>query len=224
MKRLFLAAAVTLTSLCAVAQNKIDEGSISYTVEWKLPPQAPAQMASMLPTEMTVYFKGDSSATTSKTSMSSTKSIMNSKTEYQRLLLDIPMMNKKFSIIFTPADMEQMEDQKPDFELTVGTETKAIAGYNAQKYSVKEKRSGQTFDGWFSKDADIVPNSLTQFFDKSYGLPLEFVTFHNGMGLKATVKEIKKEAVPAGTFGGSKDYQEITFDELKGMMGGAGRQ
>jgi hypothetical protein len=220
MKKLFLSAVIALSSILALGQNKIKEGTITYGVEWTLPPNANPQMASMLPAEMKVYFKGDSAATTAKSPMSSSTTITNPKTDFVRLLLDVPMMQKKFSVRFTPADLEEMQDQWPQFELTAGTENKTLAGYKAQKYAVKEKKSGKTFDAWFTKDVDIIQNSLNHFFDKSYGFPLEFNTVQNGMGIKATVKALQPEKIPAGSFSATKDYEEITFEQLKGMMGG----
>ena len=220
MKKIFLCLVAVVCSSAVFAQKKIDEGTFTYAVQWTLPPNAPPQMASMLPNEMKVLFKGDSSATLSNSKMSSTSTILNPKTEYARLLLDIPMMSKKFSIVFTPADQEEMKAQFPEYELTPGTENKTMAGYNAQKYVVKDKKSGTTFDAWFTKDIEIVQNSLSNMFDHSYGFPLEFNTVQNGMGIKAVVKEVKTEKVPAGSFSASGDYEEISFDQLKAMMQG----
>jgi hypothetical protein len=42
----------------------------------------------------------------------------------------------------------------------------------------------------------------------------------NGISLKATVKEIKAGTVPAGSFSASKDFEEITFEQLMQMQGG----
>jgi len=218
MRKMILIGALALLSTAGIAQNKINEGTIVYQVEWKLPPQM-QQMAAMFPKEMTVYFKGDSSVTQSKSSMSNSSSIMNSKTEYQRLLLDLPMMSKKLSVIFTPDDQEQIKENWPDLALKEETETKTIAGYTGKKYTVTEKKSSTTSEAWFAKDVDVVPNSLTQFFDKSYGFPLQFNSYQNGMGLNATVKEVKTGPVPKGSFTATKDYEEITFAQLMGMMG-----
>lgn len=221
MKKIILTAAIAFCCSLTFAQKKVTEGSITYSVKWTLPPNAPPQMSAMLPPELTVLFKGDSSATISKSQITSSSTILNPKTEYARLLLDIPMMSKKYSVVFTPADQEEMKEYWPQFEISESAETKTMASYTARKYTVKDKKSGQTFDAWFTKDVEIVANSLSQFFDKSYGFPLEFNTVQNGMGLKATVKEVKQEKVAAGTFSASKDYEEITFEQLKSMMQGA---
>ena len=153
--------------------------------------------------------------------MYSSTNITNISKEYERLLLEIPMMNKKFSVIFSPADQDKMAANMPDLVLTAGTDTKTIAGYNATKYDVTEKKSNQNTTAWFTKDIEVTTqNPLTRFYNKSYGFPVEFVSYMNGLSIKATLKEIKAESIPAGSFTASKDYEEITLDQLMQMQGG----
>lgn len=222
MKKIIVTATLALLCNLGFAQKKIAEGSILYQVEYDLPAEM-QQMRAMLPSEVTVYFKGDSSSSLNKTPMATTNFIMNPKTEFQRLLLDIPMMNRKLSVKFTPDDMETMKESFPELSFVPGTETKTISGYAGQKYTVSEKKSGKNSEAYFTKDVEIPSNSFTQYFDKSYGFPLQFITYQQGMTLKATVKQIKEEKVPAGSFSASKDYEEITFSQLQQMMPGGRR-
>ena len=218
MKKLLVCIACLLTGTLAFAQNKITEGTITYTIEWTVPAQMQA-MAANLPKEFKVYFKGDSSSLKSESAMFSTTSILNTKKEYERMLLDVPMMGKKFSVIFTPDDQDKMQEKMPDLTLKAGTETKSVAGYKALKYDVTEKKSNQNSVAWFSKDVEVTPNSLSRFYDKSYGFPVEFTSFMNGLSVRAVVKEIKPGTVPAGSFSATKDYEEITLDQLMQMSG-----
>ncbi len=223
MKKIILNVVLLLVGLSLFAQssnkNKIAEGIITYTVEWTLPEQMQA-MASNFPTELKVYFKGDSSSMKMESQMYSSTHIMNAPKQYECMLMDIPMMGKKFSIIFTPADQEKIEEKMPQLSFKAGTETKTILGYKATKFDVNEKKSNQNFEAWFTKDIEIVPNSLSRFYDKNYGFPLDFKSFLNGITLRATVKNIEQAAVPSGVFTADKDYEEITFDQLMQMSGG----
>lgn len=222
MKRTLFTAAFIIISGFLFAQkatDKIAEGTITYAVEWQLPEQM-KPMAANFPTELTVFFKGDSASMKSESQMFSSTSIINSSKEYERLLLDIPMMGKKFSVIFTPADQEKIQEKLPDLKLTPGTESKEIAGYKAQKYQVNEKKTSQNFEAWFTKDIEVTPNSISRYYDKSYGFPLEFSSFLNGVTIKAKVKEIRRGKVPAGSFTAGSDFEEITFDQLTQMSGG----
>lgn len=225
MKKLILSTVLLFVSVYVFAQNapattkKITEGTLTYAVEWKLPEQMQA-MAANFPTELKVYFKGDSSSLKTESPMYKSTSILNVAKEYERLLLDIPMMGKKYSIKFTPADQEKMQDRMPELVLKSSTETKNVGGYNASKFDVTEKKSNQNSTAWLTKDIEVTPNSLSRFYDKSYGVPVEFTSFMNGLSVKATLKELKEGAVPARSFSASKDYEEITMDQLMQMQGG----
>lgn len=218
MKKIILSASLALLTTLGFSQKKIAEGSITYAVEYDLPANM-QQMKAMLPSEVIVYFKGDSTSSQNKSPMASTNFIMNPKTEFQRLLLDIPMMNKKYSVRFTPDDLETMKEGFPELTFIPGTETKKIASYTGKKYTVTDK-AGKTYEAFFTTEIDLPANSFTQYFEKSYGFPLEFVTYQQGMTLKAVVKEIKEEKVPANTFSASKDYEEISAAQLQDMMKG----
>jgi hypothetical protein len=226
MKRIILSFALLLSATSIYAQSsnsantgKITEGTIIYTVEWKLPEQMQA-MASSFPTELTVYFKGDSSSLKTKSAMYSSTNILNVSKEYERLLLEIPMMGKKFSVLFSPADQEKMQANLPELALKAGTETKSIAGFKVLKHEINEKKSNQNSEAWFTKDVEVTPNALSRFFDKNFGFPVEFVSYMNGLSVKAIVKEIKAGTVPAGSFSASKDFEEISMDQLMQMQGG----
>lgn len=226
MKRIFLSLALLLVGTGIFAQSsnsvlsgKVNEGTIVYSVEWKLPEQMQAMAASM-PTELTVYFKGDSSSLKSESAMYSSINILNVSKDYERLLLTIPMMGKKLSVVFSPADQEIMAENMPKMTLKESSETKTIAGFKTLKHDVNESKSNENSEAWFTKDIEIAQNSLSRFFNKSHGVPLEFVSYMNGIGVKATVKEIKAGTVPAGSFAASKDFEEITFEQLMQMTGG----
>lgn len=219
MKKHILGALLLVASTISYAQQKINEGIIVYSLSWNLPDEAQA-MAANLPTELSVYFKGDSSSMKIESQFFSSQSILNTNKEYERLLLDIPMAGKKYSVIFSPADQEKLADKMPQMTLKASTETKVIVGYKAMKFDVSEAKTNTTFEAWFTKDIDLVANPLSRFYEKSYGVPLEFTSFQNGVTVKAAVKEIKKTSVPAGTFSAGSDYEEMSLDQLMQMSGG----
>jgi hypothetical protein len=216
MKKI-LTLAIVLAALVNVnAQQKITEGIVVYTLNWNVPEQAQA-MAASLPTEIQVYFKGDSSSMKMESQFFSMQSILNTKKEYERLLLDIPMMSKKYSVVFTPADQEIEADKYPQMSLKPSTESKVLNGYKASKFEVSEGKTNTKFDVWFTKDIEVVANPLSRFYEPSYGFPLEFISFQNGFSVKASVKEIRKTSVPAGVFSASKDYEDFTYGQLEQM-------
>lgn len=219
MKKILTLAIVLASLVNANAQQKISEGVVVYTLSWNVPEQAQA-MAASLPTEVQVFFKGDSSSMKMESQFFSSQSILNTKKEYERMLLDIPMMSKKYSVIFTPADQEMLADKYPQMSFKPSTESKVLNGYKASKFEVYESKTDIKFDVWFTKDIDVVANPLSRFYETSYGFPLEFTSFQNGLSVKASVKEIQKTSVPAGMFSAGKDYEEMTLTQLMQMRGG----
>lgn len=219
MKKILFSLALLLTASLSFAQKKIGEGTITYEVEWQLPQQMQAYSA-MFPKEVKVYFKGDSASWKNENQMSTTTTITNAKAEYTRLLLDVPMMGKKFSVTFTPADVENMKDKMPEYTITPGTETKTLSGFTVVKHAMSEKKTGTNSDAWFTKDIEVAQNSFTQFFDTKYGFPVEFSSFTNGVGIKAKVKEVKAETVPAGVFSTGPDYEVMSVEQLMQIQGG----
>lgn len=216
MNGLILSAILLFIGHYLSAQTKIKEGVVTYTVQWTLPEQMQA-MYGNLPTEVKVYFKGDSSSLKSESQLFTSTSILNINKDYERVLLNLPNMGKKLSVILTPEDQKKMQANMPQLTLKAATETKTVIGYKAQKYNVNEKKSNQNSIAWFTKDVEIAPNSLSRFYAKSYGFPVEFSSFLSGITIKATVKEIKQGRVPAGIFSAPKDYEEITLDQLMQM-------
>ena len=64
MKKTFSCLALLLATNFLFAQTKIKEGVVTYKVQWTLPENMEA-LADNLPTEIKVYFKGDSSSAAS---------------------------------------------------------------------------------------------------------------------------------------------------------------
>lgn len=217
-KLTILSTILLLTSTLLYAQKNISEGTIIYSVAWQLPDEI-QEMAKDFPSEIKVYFKADSSSTKTESSMYSSNSILHPPSNFEQILIDVPLIGKKYSVTFTPEDQQKMADNMPQLELNPTAETKVLVGYQVHKYTGTERKSGQNFDAWFTKDIQVTSNALSRFYEKSYGFPIEFTAFLNGLSLKATVKEIKTGSVPKGSFSASKDYEPITIDQLIQMSG-----
>lgn len=202
----------------ANAQKKITEGTITYAVSFELPADK-QQYASMMPKEIITYFRGDSTASTVQQGPATIKNVQDYKTNYQSLLIDVPVASKKIAVVLTPADIEQIEAANPKLTPTPADEKETIAGYNCTKVTATDAKSGLKYDIWVTKDIDIVPNSMSKVVSDFGGVPVKFVTFNQGIKINAEIKEIKEAAVPQGFFSASKDYQTMSMDDLKAMTG-----
>jgi hypothetical protein len=218
MKKMILGAALALTSIFALAQKKIDEGTILYTVDFNS--AGSKRLNTMMPKEIRVYFKGDSSCVESITSSFSTKIILNQKTGAQRFLVDIPKLSKKIAVQLTPEEIGTLKANFPDLTFTEESQTKSIASFNGKKYKVFNKRNSQSSEAVFTKELDVPGNALTQYLDHSYGFPLEFTGEIQGTAVHLLVEEIREEKVPAGIFTVGGGYEEMSYSQLREMSGG----
>jgi hypothetical protein len=197
--------------------GKKTEGAINYNVEYLLPDSL-KQYAQYLPKQAVVYFKGDSTISIQNAKDESTSVITNSRAGYMLALLK--SVNKKYAVDYDKAAQAEEQAAMPSYTYTKSTQHKTIAGYDAVKYDLKDKLTGEAAEAWFTKDVAIIPNSLTSTLDTTLGVPLAFTLKQSGIIVKTTAKEIKFEAVPTGAFLTPKGYEFLTPKQFKEMTSG----
>lgn len=203
-----------IVALSSCSRKKEVQGSISYTIEYKLPDSLSKYLL-YLPKSAKVFFKGDSAVSIQQMNDESTTIITHKPNNFMRVLL--ASSAKKYVIDFNKADQDLEVPARLGYTYAAGTETRIIAGQQALKYTITDKLTGAVSDAWFAKGIAIIPNSLTMAFDTTKGQPLEFTTDQNGMVIKTTVKEIKFEPVPDGVFSTPPGYQPLTPQQLRDM-------
>jgi len=199
--------------------GKKTEGSIYYTVEYQLPDSL-KEYAEHLPKQALVYFKGDTAITIQAGKEESTSVITNQKGGFMRALLKSDEQKKYYAIDYDKAAQVEELASMPSYTYSKTNEHKTIGGYDAYKYNLKEKLTGETAEAWFTKDVAIIPNSLTMNLDTALGVPLAFTMKQGGMIVKTTAKDVKFEKVPDGIFSTPKGYEFLTPQKFKEMTGG----
>jgi len=213
-KKTLLYFILLIVALSNCSRKKEVQGSISYSIEYKLPDSLSKYLL-YLPKSAKVFFKGDSAVSIQQMSAESTTIITHEPSNFMRVLL--ASSAKKYVIDYKKADQELEIPARLGYTYVAGTETRTIAGQQALKYTITDKVSGLTTDAWFAKGIAVIPNSLTMAFDTTKGEPMEFTTNQNGMVIKTTVKEIKFEPVPDGIFSTPAGYQPLTPKQLRDM-------
>ena len=213
MKSILQSAAMAVVicglSLGVQAQKKLKEGTITYTITGNGQSQ-----------DAVCSFKGDSALVAVQAGPAAIKTIMNDKSDYFAILVDVPVAQKKWAAIATPADMEKFKDMEPQITATATKETQTIAGYKCTKMTAKDAKSGKTFDVWVTKDIDAPTNSVNKYVAKLGGFPVKFTTVQQGQVADVILKSLKEEPVKAGTFGIPAGFDKITFEQLMAMSGG----
>jgi hypothetical protein len=203
----------------AMAQKKINEGAITYTVSYELPPDK-QQFAEMLPKEIQCYFRGDSTAAIVKQGAATVKGVSVFKSDYHSLIIDVPANGKKILVVLTADEVAQEKAGVPKFTGKKSGGTQVIDGYKCAKVTVTDPKTGTVYEAWVTNDIDIPPTSVSRAISMFGGVPVKFVTFNNGVKINAEIKEIKEETVPAGFFTATKDYEPMSYTDLKTMSGG----
>jgi len=210
-RSLLLCAVFLGTSLLANAQKSF-EGTIVYTIDFSgegLPPEAKQMMAG---SEMSVVMKGDMTRTDLHMAMQNTTAISDAKAKSSYTLMDI--MGQKYKIV------SKADDKKPDVKVKELTETKDIAGYKCKKAELTIE--GQTEPVIVYYTDEIANNGYNSQIKGIKGYPLQFEVSQGGMKIAYSAKSVTKEKIEDTKFVvDSKDYKEVTQEDLQKMMSGA---
>lgn len=217
MKITILSVFTGIVLLCACVNKKTGEGTITYQVEYELPDSL-KQYAAYLPKQAIVYFKGDSTISIQQAGEESTSVITHAQTHFMRALLK--STSKHYAVDYDKAAQQEEIAAMPSYTFAKTADAKTIASYQAAKYTLKDKATGESAEAWFTKDISIIPNSLTTSMDTTLGVPLSFTIKQNGIIVKTTAKEIKFEPVPAGIFSTPKGYEFLTPQQFREMTMG----
>lgn len=214
MKRLALILMIGAAALTGCGK-KIPQGKLVYTLTYDLPDSLRTYQ-DYLPKEAVVYFKGDSSVTIQQTGDESTTIIMHGPTNYMQVLL--ASAKKHYAINYSKQDQDDERANMPVFTAKKGSTTKAIAGYEAQQYTLTDKMTADSHEAWFSSAVQLPKNALGLVFDAALGTPFSFSTNQNGMITHTAIKSVDlKTDVPAGVFSAPANYEKLTPQQLKDM-------
>ena len=202
----------------AMAQTKISEGKIVFTITMADNDMDP-QMASMMPKEMTMSFKGDKSKSDMAMGMGNMSTIYDSKTKLLIQLMD--MMGQKNAIKMTEADVEKQAGKQKKTSIKYLDDTKVICGYTCHKAEVsvegeKDKQIVYYTKDIVSKNANAIRGGLKDL----EGFPLEYEMNMKGMSVKMTAKSISIDKIDDIIFKIPEGYKEMTMEQAMQMGGG----
>jgi hypothetical protein len=170
--------------------------------------------------EMKEYFRSDSSATGFQAGPASIKILRDAKYQFMAILVDVPVASIKKAGVLTAADIEEAMSKLPTLTFTPGTDTKQISGFNCKKVTAKDTKSGNSYDIWVTNDIVLPAIAIPEYYAKAGGVPIQYTAFQDGQTSDVTITSITEQKVPAGTFSIPKDFEKITYEELKAMSGG----
>ncbi|MBS1763931.1 MAG: GLPGLI family protein [Bacteroidetes bacterium] len=215
MKKITLLAFALLATVSMFAQTKVKEGTAKYKIDYDLDAEG-QEMKAMLPSEMTMYFKGDKYAAETTGGMFDQKAVTNMKNQETIMLMD--MMGNKVAVKISKDDIEKEKNKgkKPKVEIT--SDTKDIAGFKCTK-AITTLDDGTKMEIWFTKDI-MVNNAFKEGYDGIDGMMMEYSVPQKMFTMKMTCTEVKQGNVDDKVFEIPSDYKMMTKEELMKMSGG----
>ena len=207
--KLFSAAmgiAITATAISASAQKTYTEGLITYTMT-----------TAAGKTDSKIFFRGDSSATVNQYGPAAVKLITTGKHTYFAVTVEVPVASIKKAAVLTPDELDQEMEEVPKYTFAPGTDTKQIAGFNCKKVIATDPKSKSTVELWVSTDIVVPSNTVTAAFAGAGGFPVQFTATQQGQTATFTLASITDQKVPVGTFAVPKDFDRVSYDEMKAM-------
>lgn len=214
-----LAAILIGTALIAHAQKKINEGTITYGMEYDLTADQQA-VADQLPTETKVKFNGAITRLEMEQGPATIAVISDNLSHTGLVLIDVPMAQMQFAVKQEKAEYEKKKAAEPKFSDFKATgEKKVINGYNTEKYTYKDDKGG-TYELWSTLDIELPIGLVDENFKDVKGALVKFTQFQNGVKSTLTIKSIKEEKTGPFSLEVPSGYELKTMEEIMAMQGG----
>jgi hypothetical protein len=200
---------LTATTISASAQKSYTTGAVTFSTAMQ------GQDVSIKS-----YFTPDSLSMSFTAGPATIKILADSKATFFAILVDVPVASIKKAAILTPAEIEAQLAAMPKFTYAPTTETKMIGKFNCKKVVGTDSKTSKKYDIWITNDITLPESAFAKYYAGVGGTPIQYTSFNQGQETSVTVTDITDEKAPAGTYGIAKDFDKITYDELKSMGGG----
>jgi GLPGLI family protein len=210
----------TATKSTGTESKVLTEGVIIYDLKVEGAEEL-GMMAAMMPTEMTVKFKGTKSRAEFATGMSETIALNDSKDDNNATVL-LDLMGNKYAMKIDAAKIQEQKANRPEYEAVETKETKVIAGYTCKKMILINKKNKDEVVVYFTPDIPFLENSFNSEFKMLNGMPMEFSSSMNNIKMTVTVREVKKEKIDDAAFTIPAEYKLTTQEELMKELGAGG--
>ncbi len=203
-----------------MAQKVLKEGKVNFEISYPDLPEEAKAYASMLPSEMIMYFKKEMARVEISMGMGESVTITNSETGELIQLMDL--MGNKYATKMSKEDLEENQEDAPEFEVEYSDETREIAGYTCKKAVVSAE--GSTVDVWYTEDLEVKAQSGNRnpMLENVKGFPMEYSVTQGQLTMVFSATSVEKEKVDGELFEIPDDYEIKTPEEFRSAVGGMG--
>lgn len=188
------------------------EGIIEMEMIYESLPAEMQAYKSMLPTKTITIIKGKKARIEKPGAMGmETVIIMDREAEMSYILIDA-MGSKMF---LKQAIDDGNDDENENVDVAYFNDVKTIAGYKCKRAEVTDDQG--TVVVWYTTE---ITSDASAEFSVLKGFPLEYAIEAEGMEITVRAVSVDKEKVSDDMFIVPADYEEVTEEDLGGMMNG----
>lgn len=214
-----IAAMLLGSAIITNAQHKINQGTITYGVEYNLPAEQ-AAMASQLPEEQKVNFNGNILRTQMEQGPATITILQDFVEKSGLLLIDVPIAQMQYAVKMSKEDIATQEAAGPKFSDFKATgEMKKIGNYNAERYTYKDEKNG-SYELWATNEIAFPAGFHSTLFKDVKGALVKYTTFQNGIKMVLTIKNVIENKVGPFSLTVPSGYELKTMQEVMAMQGG----
>lgn len=199
--------------------NEISEGEIIYDIEY-LESEADNPLMSILPTEMTLRFKDNSSVGMIEGWLGVFRASYISDYEKKMNSSLLKIMGKKYNNQSKFGDISYGFDKMPGIKIVKTQETKEIAGFKCKKAKVEfPNKEMNPFDIYYTEQIKINNPNWNNPFSEINGVLLEFQVEMRGIRMILKAKSVEQKDIPDEEFLVPEDYALVSKDSLEAVIG-----
>lgn len=203
---------------CGVIGKK-DEGAIIYEVIFDEQEKKDNPVIGLLPTEMTLYFKDNSSKSMIEGFMGMFVSAYISDCDIKKNSILFKVMADKHYCQTNFGESSLGFDSMPGISLNETGEKIEILGMKAHKVEVSFSEGDlKPYDVYYTKDIKVLNPNWNNPYKSIDGVLLDFKVRMKGITMHLKAKELRNEELPEDVFAIPEGYQEVAPDTLNTIV------
>jgi len=201
---------------CSHSAGTPGEGHIVYQVSLEGDDVDP-MMKTMMPSEITTYYKGNQTATVISMGMGMMETRMISDAAARTYSTLISAMGKKVAMVMNGQQVDQSFSGRAPLKVRYTDETKEIAGVRCRQAMVTDSTEN-SYPVYYTDELGKSAFNWSTPYKEIEGMLMEYSIRFDNIVMKLSAKEIVHEPADSSVFAVPSDYQRITDPEQMEML------
>lgn len=189
---------------------KIDQGEVQYELTYPYM-EVDGFLVAVIPTEMTIVFKGTKMKTTiTKGRFFETNIISDESNDYLAMYSD--MDGKQLYCELTTDELKAFKKSLPNYKYKKTEEQDSIAGVWSRKYEMSSSDSLAPMDAWFAEGFTVQDGAWFTSYDGVVGFPMVYDIERYGIFTHAEAVSFTEKEIADSVFTIEGNYQKVDFE------------